>query len=87
MNTFAYITTLEYRLKAANALIAAFESGAKYIRMQEKHELEVRKLQRELKKSRMETAEEHAHFIDMRNQWFDVFEDLQKQYEKQKISW
>ena len=32
-NSFEYITSLEYRLKAANSKIAAFESGEKYIQM------------------------------------------------------
>ena len=31
---FEYITTLEYRLKAASNEIAAFKSGEKYIRME-----------------------------------------------------
>lgn len=83
MNTFAYVTTLEYRLKAANALIEAFKSGAKYIQMQEEHDLEVRKLQKELVKAKLEVAKERAHSTDIRNQWFEVFEELQKQYEKQ----
>lgn len=53
--SFEYITTLEYRLKAANAQILAFKSGEKYIRMQEEYvkercslEQKIRKLEDEL---------------------------------------
>ena len=35
--SFEYTTTLEYRLKAANAQICAFKSGEIYVRMQEEY--------------------------------------------------
>ena len=35
--SFEYTTTLEYRLKAANAQIRAFKSGEIYVRMQEEY--------------------------------------------------
>ena len=59
--SFEYITTLEYRLKAANAQILAFKSGEKYIRMQEDYlkerrsqEQKIRKLEDELSRARRE---------------------------------
>ena len=48
--SFEYITTLEYRLKAANARILAFESGEKYIRMQEEYLKELRCLEKKIRK-------------------------------------
>ena len=83
--SFEYITTLEYRLKAANAQILAFKSGEKYIRMQEDYlkerrsqEQKIRKLEDELSRARRET-------VSVRNQWFEISEDLQKECD-QKLS-
>ena len=83
--SFEYITTLEYRLKAAKAQILAFKSGEKYIRMQEDYlkerrsqEQRIRKLEDELSRARRET-------VSVRNQWFEISEDLQKECD-QKLS-
>lgn len=44
--SFEYISTLEYRLKAANAQIRTFKSGEIYVRMQEEYLKELRSLER-----------------------------------------
>ena len=36
-NSFETITVLQYRLKAAQEELAAFQSGEKYIRMEKQH--------------------------------------------------
>lgn len=83
MNTsFELITTLEYRLKAATAKVMAFESGEKYIKMKVEYEKELRFLERRIRKLEEELSIAYSQIITVRNQWFEVFEDLQKESER-----
>lgn len=76
---FEYITTLEYRLKAADAQILAFKSGEKYIRMQEEYLKELRILEQKIRKLEDELSRAHSETVSVRNQWFEVFEDFQEE--------
>lgn len=78
--SFEYITTLEYRLKAATAEVMAFKSGEKYTRMQEVYQKELRYLERIIKGSKEELEAAYREIRKTRNQWFEVFEDLRKEY-------
>lgn len=49
-NSFETITVLQYRLKAAQEELAAFQSGKKYIRMEKQHLTQVRALERRIAK-------------------------------------
>lgn len=83
MNTsFKYSTTLEYRLKAATAEVMAFKSGEKYIKMQEEHLKELRHMERIIKRLREELSTANSEIITVRNQWFEIFEELQKEFER-----
>ncbi len=84
-SSFEYITTLEYRLKAASAQIDAFKSGEKYIRMQEEYLKELRSLERKIRSLEDELSRAHSETVSARNQWFEIFEELQKECE-QKLS-
>lgn len=76
---FEIITSLEYRLKAASAEVAAFKSGKKHLDMQENHEKTVRSLERRIKEQDKELAGAHCETITVRDQWFEVFGDLEKE--------
>lgn len=78
-SSFEYITTLEYRLKAANAQIHAFKSGEKYIRMQEEYLKELRSLERKIQKLEDELSHARSETVSIRNQWFGIFEELEKE--------
>lgn len=83
MNTsFEFITTLEYRLKAALAEVMAFKSGEKYIKMQDEYLKELRHLERIIKRLEEEISIAHKETTTVRNQWFEIFEDLQKEFER-----
>ena len=82
--SFEIITSLEYRLNAANAEAAAFKSGKKYLDMQEKHEKTVRSLERRIKELEKELARARRETITVRNQWFEVFEDLEKEFNRKQ---
>lgn len=72
---------LLFRLKLLKDRVAAFESGEKYVRMQEEYRKNLdfqnrrnRQLEKELARSRAETA-------DVRNKWFQTCEDVLKEKE------
>ena len=77
-NSFETITVLQYRLKEAQEELAAFQSGEKYIRMEKQHLTQVRALERRIAKLEAAVAKEHSHAITIWNQWFEIFEQLQK---------
>lgn len=79
---FGIITSLEYQLKAATAEAAAFKSGKKYLDMQEKHEKTVRSLEHRIKERDKEIAGVRREIITVRNQWFEVFGDLEKEFNR-----
>lgn len=79
---FGIITSLEYQLKAATAEAAAFKSGKKYLDMQEKHEKTVRSLEHRIKEQDKEIAGARRDIITVRNQWFEVFGDLEKEFHR-----
>ena len=82
MNTsFEHITTLEYRLKAATTEVSAFKSGDKYIKMQDDNLKERRYFERIIKGLKEELSIARSETITIRNQWFEIFEDIQKEYE------
>ena len=81
-NSFETITVLQYRLKAAQEELAAFQSGEKYIRMEKQHLTQVRALERRIAKLEVAVAKEHSHAITIRNQWFEIFEQLQKECDR-----
>ncbi len=44
--SFEHVTALEYRLKAAQAEIKAFQSGEKYVRMKKEYLKQIHSLER-----------------------------------------
>lgn len=81
MGFFRRNATLEYQLKAAKAEILAFESGEKYLTMQEEHKGVVRFLERTIKALEEKLALARREIRKVRDLWFEVFEDLKKESE------
>ena len=81
--TFEIITSLQYQLKAAQALVRAFQSGKKYLDMKEEHRREVRALRMEIKRLKAELAQVLRDMASAREHWFEVFEDLEKEHKKE----
>lgn len=78
-NSFEIITSLEYRLKAVTAEVMAFKSGQKYIKMENEFRKTLRHLEQTIKKIEEELADARAETVNVRNQWFEVFEDVHKE--------
>ena len=81
--SFEYVTALEYRLKAAMAKIKAFESGEKYVRMEKEFRTELRAKDRTIQKPAEELSRSHSANITLRNQWFAVLEEMEKEHAKE----
>lgn len=78
--------TLQCRLKAAQAEVAAFKSGKKYQDMQEMHRKEVEALECVIRQLKEELAQAHKDLKANTDHWFEVFEDLKKEYLKREAA-
>ena len=74
--------TLMCRLKAAQNEVEDFKSGEKYIQMKALHLKEIQNFKRTILKMQDELARAHSAMVSMREHWFEVFEDLQKEFEQ-----
>ena len=81
-SVFERITYLEYQLQAKKALIDAFESGDKYVQMQEEYRNNLRHLERRIKNLEAKLESAYRSNIKMCKNWMDVFEDLEKEMKK-----
>ena len=81
-SSFEYISTLQYRLKAAENQIAAFKSGKKYIQMEAHYQSIIRKQEARIKALEKEVERAHAETVTVRNHWIEVTDDLDKECEK-----
>lgn len=78
--------TLQCRLKAAQAEVAAFKSGKKYQDMQEMHRKEVESLECVIRQLKEELAQAHKDLKANTDHWFEVFGDLKKEYLKREAA-
>ena len=78
-SSFPEISALQLRLKAKQQTIDEFESGERYVKMQEEHLKNMRYLERQLSKSRRETTKAHAETISVRKAWMEVVDECIKE--------
>ena len=72
--------TLMCRLKAAQKKVKDFTSGEKYVQMKTLHRKEIQNYKSIIRKMQDELARAHSAMASMREHWFEVFEDLQKEF-------
>ena len=82
--SFDIITSLQYQLKAANAELLAFRSGKKFIQMEAEHHKKTKHFETIIKELKSGLAKSHADIVSIRDQWFEIFEELQKEMEKER---
>ena len=83
MNTsFEYITSLQYRLKAAVTELEAFKSGRKYQDMENRHQKTVRALECRIKELERELARSRRDMAAARENWFEIFEELEREFNR-----
>lgn len=79
IDSFDYVT-LQCRLKALKAEVQAFKSGEKYRQIKLLHQKDIHAYERKVQKLQAELSCTHSKAIDIRDQWFQIFEDMQKEY-------
>lgn len=76
------MVALEYRLKNAERMIAAFKSGDKYVQIQAEAAKNLRSEQNANKKLKQELEESRRQTVRVRNIWFQTCCDLEKKCAK-----
>lgn len=79
---FEYVTNLQYKVKALQAKLEAYGSGEAYQHQKEAYESRLQEKDRIIESLKKELARSHAETITVRNQWMEVFEDLEKEHRK-----
>ena len=77
--SYEIMTSLQYKVKSLTAALNSFQSGEKYVKMQKEHQTEVAYLMQRNKELSKELEQLHRALIASREQWFQVFDDLQKE--------
>lgn len=80
-DAYDYIS-LMCRLKAAQTRNKELESGEHYIKLKELHQKECRAYERKIQVLLTEIADAHKETIRVRNYWFQVLEDMLREFEK-----
>ena len=77
------ISDLLFHMKLLRDKVNAFESGEKYIQMQEQHRKDVAFLNRRIIELENEVTRAHAEAVSVRNKWFETCEDVIKEKESE----
>jgi hypothetical protein len=80
---FEIITNLQYKVKALTGRVKAFESGEKYVAMQSEFRGGLNGKDREIKKLKRELAAANCRTVTVRNNWQQVFEDVEAEHKKE----
>ena len=80
-DTYDHIT-LMCRLKAVQRRNKELESGERYIQLEELHQKEYNVYEHKIEKLKKELADAHKETIRVRNYWFQVLEDMLREFEK-----
>ena len=83
MNPFEYMSTLQYRVKALEQQVAEFKSGERYVKLEAGYQAEKQSLMKEIRQLKSALEASRRQTITVRNLWFEVFEDLEKEQEKE----
>lgn len=77
---------LRIRLKAAKDKVNAFESGEKYVRIQEQSDAVFREQNARIKKLEHELGRAHAQTVSVRKKWSEIFDDVYREANKGKFA-
>ena len=79
---FEYIENLQYKVKDLSAQVSAYKSGEKYQAITEFYDNWLASKDREIRKVKLELAGVRAQYVDVRNNWQEVIEDLETEHIK-----
>lgn len=79
---FEFITNLQYKVKQLQHEVDAFKSGDKYIKMNSNFQAMLGERNREVERLRRQLAESRSEIVTVRENWMQVFDDLQAEHAK-----
>ena len=79
---FHFITSLQYKVKNLTEQVRKFKSGEMYQAIVGFYEQWLASKDREIKKLKFELGEVRAQYVDVRNNWQEVIEDLEAEHTK-----
>lgn len=82
---FEYLTFLQYKVKSLGARVEAFESGKKYTDIEAAFRAQIAEKDREIRRLKVELADANAGNVTMREHWWQVFADMEKEHEKELL--
>ncbi len=77
---------LRMRLKAAEDKVKAFESGEKYVQMQDKFRSTLREQNQEIHRLKCELGQAHAQTVSVREMWFEIYDDVYREANEGKFA-
>ena len=80
---YEFMTNLQYKVKSLASLVKGFETGEKYECMKEAFNKQLAEKDREIRKLKAELADSNARNITMRENWAQVFDDIEKAHGKE----
>jgi hypothetical protein len=81
--TFEFITNLQYKVKSLSERVQSFESGDKYKSMLSEFNTQLSDKDREIRRLKAELADAHCNIVTVRQNWAQVFDDIEKEYTKE----
>jgi len=79
---FEFTTDLQYKVRYLQHEVDTFESGEKYVKMNSNFQAMLDERNRKVKKMLIELASSHSKAVTTRNNWMQVYEDLQAEHAK-----
>ncbi|MCM1025558.1 MAG: hypothetical protein NC432_03945 [Roseburia sp.] len=77
---------LRKRLKTAEDKVKAFESGEKYVRMQEQFKAIFREQNAKIRRLEEELGKAHAQTVSVRKIWSEIFDDVYREADAGKFA-
>ena len=80
---YVYMENLQYKVKDLTSQLEAFKSGDKYRGLEAYYEKRLAVKDREVQKLKIELGQTRSQYINVRKNWQDVIEDMEKEYAKE----
>ena len=85
--THEYVNTLQCRVKSLTAQLSEFKSGEKYVAVQHEYQRALDVKDGVMRKLELMLADANAALVTMRENWMQVYDDLQKGYAKETAAY
>lgn len=83
LGNFGFTSNLQYKVRSLQHELELFRTGEKYIQMNLEFRAVFAERNREIARLGRELAAAHAETVDVRDHWFQVFEDIQAEHTRE----